>query len=761
VLYSGCRQSVAVPTLDYPETALLQAPVWPIRLGEGSETVVLADWFGPGFEPDSIHYPNGLMGRLSDGMLGLTISESLDPVASLVIWKNGFGYTLPLFRPAKTRVELTLPLSISPNGPVQVAGGFNDWNPTAGFMTREGDVWKAAMTLEPGRYPYQFVVDGRWMLDPSNPDSMDNNAGGFNSVLSIDRPATLPFIRPLRAEKDHLVFQVEGAPEGWLLLWEYAALDSSFLTRAGNEWTVHLPQQAREAKNSSLTLIAWNASGRSNDLRVPLAFGQPLGTGGTSAKPSPTDRADAVSLAPRQAMTLYFPLVDRFANGDSSNDAPTGDARILPPANFFGGDLQGLTQHLDYIQALGINTLWVSPVSKNAEGGFQEYPEPRRWFSAYHGYWPTSYRKVDARFGGDEGLDALVKEAHKRNMRVLLDFVANHVHEDHPMILAHPEWQTPLVLPDGTRNLRRWDEHRLTTWFDDFLPTLNFENPVITEAVTDSALFWIERFNLDGFRHDATKHIPELFWRTLTTKLRQTYPDRDLYQIGETFGSRDLIASYIGPGMLDAQFDFPLYFAARSCLTTDEGDFGSLAAELHASLDAFGHHHLMGNITGNHDMARFTSIAGGGLLAGEDDKEAGWNRAVTVGSSIGYSRMALLMAFQTAIPGLPVVYYGDEIGMPGGGDPDSRRMMRFTDWSPEEQTLHRQFTELLQGRLNNSALLYGSTQVVRAEKDLLIVRRDWFEKTSYVLLNKGAAPMVADVDGLGSVTLDAYSFSIR
>jgi len=743
----GCQKKPVAPALDYPALPLLKGPVWPVRLTQGSATLVLADWFGADFEPDSIQYPPGLMGRYSDGMLGLTTSESLAPVAALVVWKNGFGYTLPVFRSAKIPVELTLPVTASPEGPVQVAGEFNNWNPTAGFLTREGDVWKTALHLEPGRYPYQFVVGGRWMRDPANPDSMDNNAGGFNSVLSIDRPANLPFIRPLRVEEQRLVFSVEGEPEGWLLLWEYARLDSSFVQQNGSEWSVTLPEQASAAAESHLTFVAWNAKGRSNDLRVPLQHGQPLGT--------------APTLAPRQAMTLYFPLVDRFANGDSTNDAPTNDPRILPPANFFGGDLQGLTQQLDYIQALGINTLWVSPISKNAEGAFQEYPEPRRWFSAYHGYWPTSYSKVDPRFGGDEALDALVKEAHRRNMRVLLDFVANHVHQDHPMIVAHPEWQTPLVLPDGSRNLRRWDEHRLTTWFDDFLPSLDYENPVITEAVTDSALFWIERFHLDGFRHDATKHIPELFWRTLTSKLRTRFPDRDLYQIGETFGSRDLIASYLGPGMLDAQFDFPLYFSARSCLTTGEGDFGSLATELQASLDAFGHHHTMGNITGNHDMARFTSIAGGGILPGEDDKEAGWNRIVGVGDPIGYSRMALLMAFQTAIPGLPVVYYGDEIGMPGGGDPDSRRMMRFSGWSPEEQQLHRQFNELLQGRLSNPALLYGSTQVVRAEKDLLIIRRDWFGKSTYVMLNKGPAPLVAEVDGLGSVSVEAYSFANR
>ena len=740
---TACRIAPVIPELAYPVDPILNSPVWPIRLSEGSTTVMLSDWFGEGFVPDSVDYPKGTMGRASKNLMGITQNKDLDPVAKIRIWKDGFCYTLPVFRSAKIQVPLRFSAQWSESGPVQVAGEFNGWNPTATFMTKEADEWTTTLKLEPGRYPYQFVVDGKWMLDPANPDSMDNNAGGFNSILQVVHPDNLPFLRPQKAERGVLSIDLEGEAEGWLVLWEYAELDSNFVDFQNGMLKIQLPKQALDAEKSLLTVLAWNASGRSNDLRVPLCDGLPAGM------------AEANWQQDWQAMTLYFPLVDRFANGDNNNDQPTLDERILPPANFFGGDLQGLTQHLDYIQSLGINTLWVSPVAENPKGAYQEYPEPRRWFSGYHGYWPVSYHRVDPRFGGDEGLDLLVKEAHARNMRVLLDFVANHVHQEHPMIKAHPDWSTDLELPDGTRNLRRWDDHRLTTWFDDFLPTLDFENAVITEAVTDSALFWIERFHLDGFRHDATKHIPEIFWRTLTAKLHQKFPDQTLYQIGETFGSRDLIASYVGPGTLDAQFDFPLYFSARSALTTPEGDFSSLASELRASLDAFGNHHLMGNITGNHDMARFTSIAGGGLRPGENDKEAGWNREVTVGDPIGYKRMALLMAFQTAIPGLPVVYYGDEIGMPGGGDPDSRRMMRFDDWSEEETKLHDIFTKLLQRRLNDPALVYGSTDITRAEKDLLVIRRDWFSSTTYTMLNKSDQAVQLDLPKIGIVQVAA------
>ena len=167
---------------------------------------------------------------------------------------------------------------------------------------------------------------------------------------------------------------------------------------------------------------------------------------------------------------------------------------------------------------------------------------------------------MDDRLGSEQAFKELIDIAHENGMNVLLDYVAHHVHQDHLLYKQHPEWTTPLYLPDGTMNTEKWDEHRLTTWFDTFLPTWDFSKPEVVEALTDTAMYWVNNYDLDGFRHDATKHIPEAFWQTLTRKMK-SQSDKKLFQIGETYGNPELISSYVNSGQMDAQFDFNLYDA--------------------------------------------------------------------------------------------------------------------------------------------------------------------------------------------------------
>jgi glycosidase len=351
---------------------------------------------------------------------------------------------------------------------------------------------------------------------------------------------------------------------------------------------------------------------------------------------------------------------------------------------------------------------------------------------------------VDFRFGTDKELKTLIETAHQHNLNIILDYVTNHVHELHPIYQEHPEWSTDLYLPDGTLNTEKWDEYRLTTWFDTFLPTLDLENPEVTDIISDSAVFWIKNYHMDGFRHDATKHIPEIFWRTLTKKLKKEViipQSKRIYQVGETYGNRELIGSYINSGMLDGQFDFGVYDDAVSVFAKDNESFEKLIGSLRESLEHYGYHNLMGYISGNQDKPRFISLAGGDLEFDEDAKLAGWTRKIGVGDPVAYKKLQSLNAFNLTIPGIPTIYYGDEFGMPGANDPDNRRMMQFDGLKPEEKLTTEITKNLIQLRRENLSLTYGDFNLLHLDAYTLVYMRSYFDKTSIIVFNKSKKPL--------------------
>ncbi len=612
---------------------------------------------------------------------------------------------------------------------VKMKGEMNAWNPDALNFVKKGDKWTAELQIAPGNYQYCYIIDGKEMTDPANPDSVSNGMGGYNSVLRIAKNTSLlpPVLQTSGFEDKKISIEAKGNIDTIFFFIDNQIIPKKFISEKSGQYTISLPSNISRKEKSYIRVYACNEGGISNDLLIPLKKGKLV------VSASDLERTDF------RTAILYNTFIDRFNNADSSNDRPTADPAVLPKANFFGGDIKGVTAKIKdkYFDSLGINTIWISPVIKNPEGAYGEYPKPKTKFSAYHGYWPVSFTLIDDRFGTAQDLKELVNTAHEHNMNVLLDFVANHVHKSHPYYKAHPETATELHLPDGSLNTERWDTHRLTTWFDVFLPTLDLAKPEVYEMLSDSALFWIKEYNLDGFRHDATKHIPEIFWKTLTHKLRTQVvipENRNLYQIGETYGSPQLIGSYVNTPQLDAQFDFNMYDSWVGVLAGNN-NFKNAKTTLQKSLKHYGHHHLMGNITGNQDRGRFISYASGSLKFSEDAKYAGWNRDIGVDNPVAYKKAALLNALLAVLPGVPVIYYGDEIGLPGGNDPDNRRMMRFNNLKTEEKQLRKITARLLKFRRQSMPLIYGETIVLQAAGNIFILKRNYFGKQVYLAVN--------------------------
>lgn len=722
----------------FPEGNDIFGIATPVRLEADTTMMFLSDYFLQGSmgKIDSVGGADALEFLLkpcNDTLLVIKTEVPVPILSELRVWLDGKVYSLILERGHK----IDFPFVFDPKGStyrsVYLRGDMTNWSQVP--LSLVDGKWQRILDIAPGNFHYQLVLDGRHTTDPNNPVLVDNNLGGVNSLLSlpgIDRTLT-PHL--FTREVNHFEIQLgfDNALDELFVLWQNFLLPAESVVRRDDHFIIKVPGDARNLERSFLTIKGYNSYGPSNDLLIPLQEGVPV------RDPAKLTRAD------KEATILYFMMVDRFNNGNPANDQPVLDPDVDPRANFFGGDIDGITQKIEdgYFERLGVNAIWFTPITQNPLDAFVEFPAPHRKYTGYHGYWPVTLTTVDHRFGDKESFRRMVQTAHANDMRVLLDFVSNHVHEENQLIIDNPDWATDLVLPDGRKNIRLWDEQRLTTWFDTFLPSLDFSKPEVIQTMVDSAFYWIKEYNLDGFRHDATKHIPNEYWRALTRKLREELMvpyQRRIFQIGETFGNRELIGGFIGSGLLDGQFDFNLYFDARSVFGSDQGSFQLLNRSLHQTFNFYGFVNLMGNITGNHDMARFISLAGGDLRFDENQIEAGWSREIGVGDPIGYDRLASLIAFIMTIPGVPVIYYGDEIGIPGASDPDSRRPMVFENLTENQNHLRDRTSKLTGIRSQNLEFIYGDFKTLHVTDETFAYSRSHFGDKSIVVFNKSRLP---------------------
>jgi glycosidase len=707
-----------------PEQSEMYELALPVYVSEKGQEIALNGIFKNPEKIDSVIIP-GYNYKLSKKNEYIQIIPKSDtkPVENLKIWIKGYPYSLILLFDKKVNYTFKLKDDKKQYHSVRIAGNFNNWTPSDDFLL-EDNVWKYSIKLSPGKYHYQLVINDVWMLDPQNPEKESNNIGGYNSVLNVPDPTeNAPKLSTHSFTTDKITIDYSGNITSVIALWDNFTIPSAI---KDNKITIQIPAIAKSKKRSFIRMWAFNENGYSNDILVPLENGKVL-----------KDIAH-ITRKDKHAQILYFMLVDRFNNGNKANDEPVDDPDIYDKANYWGGDIEGITEKVNegYFDDLGVSMIWLSPITQNPLDGYIEYPAPHRKYSGYHGYWPVTLTTVDHRFGTSDELHKLVNTTHQKEMNIILDFVSNHVHIKNKIYRDHPDWVTELNLPDGRKNIRLWDEQRLTTWFDTFIPSLDFSIPQVSEMMSDSAIYWVQEFNIDGFRHDATKHIPLHFWKTLTHKLRANTTKDFLFQIGETFGSRELIRSYVGPDMLDGQFDFNLYFDMRNNLAQEKEPLTKLNQSLKESLKYNGHHSLMGNITGNHDLPRFITLASGALAFDEDEKEAGWNRDIQVEDTLGYYKLLQVTSFIHTIPGIPVIYYGDEIGMPGAGDPDNRRPMKFENLNRFENFVLENTKKIIHLRKNNLPLIYGDIILIHADEHSMVYARKYFDEIMLIALNK-------------------------
>lgn len=420
------------------------------------------------------------------------------------------------------------------------------------------------------------------------------------------------------------------------------------------------------------------------------------------------------------ADSMYLIFTDRFADGDTSNDGSPADAfstvdRSNPRA-WHGGDFRGVIQHEDYLQQLGITTVWITPAYENSH-------EPH----AYHGYDATDLYAVDPHFGTLEDYRQLGTTLHARGMKLVLDLVPNHVGPAH--LWANdpptPSWFHGTV----ATHLRAQSNFRTLVdpstgssagvtegWFSDSKPDLNQDDPLVSQYLIQNAIWWVESAGLDGFRLDTFPYVQRTFWHDFHQTLHQLYPH--FTTVGEIFNHDPEITSFFAGGAahrgvdtgLDTPFDFPMFSTLRNVLV--KGAPMSDIATLLKQDKLYPHPERLVPFLGNHDTGRFLSEPGATL----DELK------------MGYALIATMR-------GMPELYAGDEIAMRGAKDPDNRHdfpggfpgdtQNAFTaaGRTAEQQDMWSTVQSLLQLRAAHPAILRGSMHVLTAEKDQLVYLR--------------------------------------
>lgn len=652
----------------------------------------------------------------------------------------GKDYIIPVQKFKANKYLFTYKASPS-DKQINLFGQFNSWNRQNLPMTDEnGDgVYEIEIPLDPGRYEYKFFVDGKELIDPENPIKVPNGLGDFNSVKIIEEP---------ESEKIFLhILGNEKKSNDLLLKFYFEHNDKSFNLTKGNIIALldnqKFPERDLNIKGNEITLKMNTALEGHRFIRLAVNKGIKVSNIQT-VQLIDGKFAGTTDVFTHHDKIIYSLMIDRFSNGDKSNDNPIQHDSLFFPANYQGGDLQGIINKLNegYFSKLGINTIWMSPVVDNTNNAYREYPAPHRWYTGYHGYWPVSTTRVEEHFGDMNLLRELIKTAHKNDIKILLDFVSNHVHDENPLWKKHRDWFGTLELPDGRKNLRLWDEYRLTTWFEPYMPSFDYVGSYeALEYMTDNAVWWLNVSDADGFRHDAVKHVPNEFWRMLTQKIKRNIEipkKKKVYQIGETFGGIDLIASYVNNGQLNAQFNFNLYDVAIPTFLNQDASFKLLDYQMKKCFQVFGYNNLMGNLMDSHDKIRYMAYADGDLEINDGRaSEIAWTNPPQVDNPESYDKLKLYMAYLISIPGIPIIYYGDEIGMTGAADPDNRRMMRFDDElnSFEKQNLE-DVRKLIHIRKNHSALRYGDFLTLKADENFYSYIRSDMNERILVILNK-------------------------
>ena len=451
---------------------------------------------------------------------------------------------------------------------------------------------------------------------------------------------------------------------------------------------------------------------------------------------------------------IYLIMPDRFDDGDPTNDDPAVARGLFDRAKdryYHGGDLQGIIDRLPYLKDLGATALWLTPWYDNVNHLNERETYGGRAITDYHGYGAVDFYGVEEHFGTLAKLQELVEKAHAAGLKIIQDQVANHSGPYHPWVKDSPTptWYNGTEGRHLANTWQTWTLHdpssgpetqkaTLEGWFIDILPDLDQDDPEVARYIIQNTLWWVGITGLDAIRQDTLPYVHRRFWREWTAAIKREHPRVNV--VGELFDGDPALVSFYQGGVarfdgidsgVDTLFDFPSYFKIREAFAQGKPlrDVAMMRARDYLYRDPS----RLVTFLGLHDVPRFMNEPGASLPG-----------------------LKLAFTFLMTARGVPLVYYGDEIAMPGGGDPDNRRDFPggFRDdarnafaaagRTPDEQSVFEHVRSLARLRAEMGPLRGGSTVNLAVDEHTWAYARKGDGQTVVVALNN--APAAATID---------------
>lgn len=409
---------------------------------------------------------------------------------------------------------------------------------------------------------------------------------------------------------------------------------------------------------------------------------------------------------------VYFMVTDRFFDGNESNNTASGADTYGKnnPGLYHGGDFAGVTAKLNYLQDLGVNTIWITPIVENVKGVAvtDEGKEDVPYNAAYHGYWASDFTKLNPTMGTTEEFETMISEAHKRGMRIMVDIVVNHA-----------GYGTESTFADMLRD-KSVSEGDIKSW-QSGLPDFATENADVRAKLVEWQTSWMKDYGVDYFRVDTVKHVDSTTWAALKNSTTEVNPSFKM--IGEYYGAGYASnGSTLGSGQMDADLDFDFNDQATSFVS---GNISSVEKFLSARNSALNNTYMTGQFLSSHDEDGFKAALMKGKGYAEDDATSAALVAATL---------------QLTAKGIPVIYYGEEVGLSGLNNypyQTNRYDMDFSKATKDNVT-YQHYKNLLSIRnAYTDVFARGSrTSILSSDEDGYdVIARSYGDTTLYVGMN--------------------------